>query len=97
MMQPLRTLLVALLLLVVPLVFVDGTPVFLEGIDSGAVHWNSTILGHAFYLAIEGGQNATSGRTVEGVGAANREDIERVFFRAMTDLMPPQPQPSPFA
>ena len=75
-------------LLVVPLVFVDGTPVVLEGIDSGAVHWNSTILSHAFYLAIEGGQNATSGRTVEGVGAANREDIERVFFRAMTDLMP---------
>ena len=75
-------------LLVVPLVFVDGTPVFLEGIDNGAVHWNSTILSHAFYLAIEGGQNATSGRTVEGVGAANREDIERVFFRAMTDIMP---------
>ena len=52
------------------------------------VHWNSTILSHAFYLAIEGGRNATTGRTVRGVGGANREQIERVFFRAMTSLMP---------
>ena len=25
---------------------------------------------------------------VQGVGAANREQIERVFFRAMTEIMP---------
>jgi bacillolysin len=51
-------------------------------------HWNSTILSHAFYLAIEGGRNDTTGRTVQGVGGANRHDVERAFFRAMTDLMP---------
>ena len=55
------------------------------------VHFNSTILSHAFYLAIEGGQNTTSGRTVQGVGFANRAQIERAFFRAMTMLMPNVP------
>ena len=52
------------------------------------MHWNSTILSHAFYLAIEGGQHRTTGRTVQGVGGANRHDVERAFFRAMTHLMP---------
>ena len=56
--------------------------------DSGAVHHNSTILSHVFYRAIEGGTHRTSGRTVAGVGAGNRAIIERVFFRAMTTLMP---------
>ena len=75
---------------VVPLVFLDdlGTFEFLTTIDGGALHWNSTILSHAFYLAIEGGQNATSGLSVAGVGAVNRDQIERVFFRAMTAIMP---------
>ena len=52
------------------------------------VHWNSTILSHAFYLAIEGGQNRSTGLTVQGVGAANRHQVERAFFRSMTHLMP---------
>ena len=56
--------------------------------DGGGVHLNATVLSHAFYLAIEGGRNATSGITVAGVGAANRHQIERAFFRAMTVLMP---------
>ena len=68
--------------------FVDGLVLTLPSIDAGAVHWNSTILSHAFYLAIEGGQNRTTGLTVQGVKAANREQIERVFFRALTELMP---------
>ena len=51
-------------------------------------HLNSTVLSHAFYLAIEGGRNATSGGFVTGVGAANRAQIEKVFFRAETRLMP---------
>jgi hypothetical protein len=51
-------------------------------------HYNSTIASHAFYLAIEGGTNRTSGQTVQGVGAANREQIEKAFFRALTVLMP---------
>ena len=59
----------------------------------GAVHWNSTILSHAFYLAIEGGTNRGTGLTVEGAGAANRDEVERIFFRALTELMP---QSAPF-
>src|SRR5882672_5108998 len=54
----------------------------------GDPHYNSTIVSHAFYLAIEGGTNRTSGRTVAGVGAANREQIEKSFFRALTALLP---------
>lgn len=54
----------------------------------GGEHWNSTILSHAFYLAIEGGRNRTTGLQVRGVGAENRAQVERAFFRAMTDLMP---------
>jgi bacillolysin/thermolysin len=38
----------------------------------------------AFYLAIEGGRNRTSGLSVQGVGAGSREQIERVFYRAFT-------------
>jgi bacillolysin len=53
------------------------------------VHSNSTIASHAFYLAIEGGTNRTSGLSVQGVGAANRDQIEKVFFRAFTALLPP--------
>ena len=69
--------------------FVAGQQFTLRG--SGyydGVHWNSTILSHAFYLAIEGGQNRSTGLTVQGVGAANRHQVERAFFRSMTHLMP---------
>ena len=68
--------------------YVDGRIVKLPSFGYDGVHWNSTILSHAFYLAIEGGTNRTTGRRVEGVGGANRRDIERALFRAMTDLMP---------
>jgi thermolysin len=56
--------------------------------DNGGVHINSSIPNHAFYLAIEGGTNRTSGLPVEGVGAANREQIEKVFYRAFAFLLP---------
>jgi Zn-dependent metalloprotease len=56
--------------------------------DNGGVHINSTIVGHAFYLAIEGGTNRTSGLSVQGVGGANREQVERVFYRAFTQYLP---------
>ena len=56
--------------------------------DDGGVHINSGIPNHAFYLAIEGGTNRTSGLSVIGVGAANREQIERVFYRAFTQMLP---------
>jgi len=56
--------------------------------DNGGVHHNSGIANHAFYLAIEGGVNRTSGLAVQGVGAASRAKIESVFYRAFTQLLP---------
>jgi thermolysin len=56
--------------------------------DNGGVHSNSGIANNAFYLAIESGTNRTSGLSVQGVGAANREKIEKVFFRGFTQLLP---------
>ena len=55
--------------------------------DNGGVHTNSLIPTHAYYLAIEGGTNRVSGLQVTGVGAANREQMEQVFYRAFTVLM----------
>ena len=75
-------------LFVVPAAVIGNSGFALSGIDDGGVHLNSTILSHAFYLAIEGGQNRTSGRTVQGVGTANRAQIEQVFFRAVRDMLP---------
>ena len=77
-------------LAVVPWVISDGK-FFWAGLDGGGVHLNATVLGHAFYLAIEGGRNHTSARTVQGIGFANRVQIEQAFFRAMTMLMPNEP------
>jgi len=56
--------------------------------DNGGVHINSGIPNQAFYLAIEGGTNRTSGLSVQGVGGANREQIEKVFYRAFTQFLP---------
>jgi len=53
------------------------------------VHTNSGIPNHAFYLAIEGGTNRTSGLAVQGVGPANRAQIERVFYRGFTTFLTP--------
>jgi Zn-dependent metalloprotease len=61
---------------------------FLGPEDNGGVHINAGIATHAFYLAIEGGTNRTSGLSVTGVGAANREQIEKVFYRAFVFLLP---------
>jgi Zn-dependent metalloprotease len=61
---------------------------FLGSADNGGVHINSGISNQAFYLAIEGGTNRTSGIAVQGVGGANREQIEKMFYRAFTQLMP---------
>ena len=55
--------------------------------DAG-LHTNSTAASHAFYLAVEGGTNRTSGETVEGVGAANRDQIEQAFVRAFVYMLP---------
>jgi thermolysin len=61
---------------------------FLGSADNGGVHINSGIANQAFYLAIEGGSNRTSGLAVQGVGAANRDQIEKAFYRAFTQLLP---------
>jgi bacillolysin len=61
---------------------------FLGTADNGGVHINSGIPNHVFYLAIEGGTNRTSGISVQGVGASNREQIEKVFYRAFTQMLP---------
>lgn len=56
--------------------------------DGGGVHINSSIPNHVFYLAIEGGTNRVSGLPVQGVGNANRVQIETAFYRAVTQLLP---------
>src|SRR4029450_6763340 len=61
---------------------------FLGAADNGGVHINSGIANQAFFLAIEGGTNRTSGLAVQGVGGANREQVEKVFYRAFTQLLP---------
>ena len=72
-----------------PFVFQNGQYAFSRNrLNYGGQHWNSTILSHAFYLAIEGGTHRTSGMRVEGVGGDNRAEIERIFFRAITELIP---------
>lgn len=57
--------------------------------DNGGVHSNSGIPNHAYYLAIEGGTHRLSKVVVQGVGASNREQIEKVFYRAFTGMLPP--------
>ena len=61
---------------------------YLGPLDQGGVHINATILGHAYFLAVEGGTNRTSGLGVTGVGHENRLDIERTFFNAWVNLVP---------
>lgn len=56
--------------------------------DNGGVHTNSSIMNHVFYLAIQGGTNLTSGLRVDGVGLANRLQIERAVYRAFTSMLP---------
>ena len=41
-----------------------------------------------FIWRSRGGTNRTSGLSVSGVGAANREQIEKVFYRAFTQILP---------
>jgi Zn-dependent metalloprotease len=60
--------------------------------DDGGVHFNLTIGTHAFYLAVAGGRNRVSGISVPGIGVANIERMERVFYRAFTQLMGPNSQ-----
>jgi bacillolysin len=56
--------------------------------DNGGVHINCGIGNLAYYLAIEGGVHPSSGVRVTGVGRANRQQIETVFYRAFTLMLP---------
>jgi len=56
--------------------------------DNGGVHANATIAGNAYYLAIEGGTNATSGLAAPGVGRDRRDQVERAFYRAFAWMLP---------
>lgn len=56
--------------------------------DNGGVHTNSLIASHAFYLAVEGGTNRTSGVSVQGVGQDQLHRIVEVFVRAFAFLLP---------
>ncbi len=61
---------------------------FEGSLDNGGVHTNSLIASHAFYLAVEGGTNRTSGIRVNGVGGSQRGQVEQVFYRAFAFLLP---------
>jgi bacillolysin len=56
--------------------------------DDGGVHANSNIVNHMYYLAIMGGTNRVSQLAVQGVGFANRDQIEKVIYRAFTLMLP---------
>jgi Zn-dependent metalloprotease len=56
--------------------------------DNGGVHQNATVAGHAYFLAIEGGTNRSSGLQVQGVGRERRDQVERAFYRAFVYLLP---------
>jgi len=58
-------------------------------VDGGGVHVNSGIANQAFYLLVEGGVNRTSGIAVSGLGAARREDAEKIFYRGFTLYLTP--------
>jgi bacillolysin len=56
--------------------------------DDGGVHINSGIPNHAFFLAVVGGRNRTSGLSVQGVGLAKMEQIEKAFYQAFVYMLP---------
>ena len=60
---------------------------FLGQLDNGGVHTNSAIATHAYYLAVEGGTNMTSGLQVSGLGSRNRTLVDQIFYRAFTFLL----------
>ena len=58
-------------------------------LDGGGVHHNNGVLNQAFYLLVEGGVNRTSGLRVQGLGAANRDKAEKIFYRGFTAYLTP--------
>ena len=64
-------------------------PICAPEFDNGGVHINSSIGNHAFYLLVEGGTNRTSNITVNGLGRAQADRAEAIFYRAFVFLMTP--------
>ena len=64
-------------------------PVCTEDYDNGGVHINSGIINQAFYLMVQGGTNRSSGITVRGVGTAQMDRIEKIFYRAFAFYLVP--------
>ena len=54
--------------------------------DRGGVHANSAIPAHAAYLMTEGGENAVSGLSVDGIGPAA---AARIWYRALARYLGP--------
>jgi thermolysin len=57
--------------------------------DNGGVHINSSIVNQAYYLMVQGGTNRTSGIAVRGIGTAQREKMEKIFYRAFVFYLVP--------
>ncbi len=64
-------------------------PICTEDFDNGGVHINSGIANQAFYLMVQGGTNRTSGVTVHGLGTAQMDRIEAIFYRAFSFYLVP--------
>ncbi len=64
-------------------------PICTVDYDNGGVHINSGIANQAFYLMVQGGTNRTSGISVRGLGTAQMERIEKIFYRAFAFYLVP--------
>jgi Zn-dependent metalloprotease len=72
-----------------PEAFGDADHVSVLRPENFEVHSLASLSNYAYYLAIEGGTNRVSHITVQGVGGANREQIEKVFYRAYQFMLGP--------
>ena len=60
--------------------------------DNGGVHFNCTIVDQAYYLAVNGGTNRVSGIHVNGVGLANIDHMEKIFYRGFVFFLTSEAQ-----
>jgi bacillolysin len=72
-----------------PEAFGDADHVSVLRQENFEVHSLASLSNNAYYLAIEGGTNRVSHITVQGVGGSNREQIEKVFYRAYQYMLGP--------
>ena len=72
----------------VPVLNVDASLLTRYPYPEGAAHANSTILSRAFYLAVAGVGQVGAESYVAGVGDGRREEVERIYFRALRHYLP---------